>query len=126
MFLYIEDLVSNALIELIENNVSKTISYESALKYGYAVIEELKLKNIEALLVVNRDRTMEFEQEYKETFHFFELDDVHYISLKKNIDTNYLRKHFRTLQSLDTLIAMTSENAKQTLGIKEKTLYKHL
>lgn len=125
MFLYLEDLVPNALIELVENNVSKTISYKSVLEYGCQVIEELRLKNIEALLVVNRDKTAEFEKEYKEIFDFFEINNNVYIGLKKNINTNYLRKYFRTMQSLDTLEAMTSEKAKQTLGIKKKTLSKH-
>ena len=117
MYLTLEDLVPNALIELIENDVSRTVSYPTILQYGDVVIKELEKRNIDAILLIYRDKTMQFEDEYKEIFDFFEIEDIGYVKLKDNINTQYLRKYFRTRQSLDTLIALTSDNSKQILGI---------
>ena len=117
MYLTLEDLVPNALIELIENDVSRSISYLTIIQYGNVVVKELEKRNIDAILLIYRDKTLQFEDEYKEIFDFIEIDNIGYVKLKDNISTQYLRKYFRTRQSLDTLIALTSNNSKQVLGI---------
>ena len=117
MYLTLEDLVPNALIELVENDVGRTVSYPTILEYGNVVVKELEKRNIDAILLIYRDKTLQFENDYKEIFDFFEIDDIGYVKLKDNISTQYLRKYFRTRQSLETLIALTSDNSKQTLGI---------
>lgn len=117
MFLTLEDLAPNALIELVENDISRTISYSTVLQYGLCVVEELKRRNIDGSLLMYRDNIRQFEEEWKEIFDFFEMNDVGYIRLKEGINTNYLRKHFRIQQSPDVLIAMTNKNSKQVLGI---------
>ena len=124
MYLSLEDLVPNALIELVENNVGRVVSYSTILQYGYAVIGELEKRNVNAILLIYRDKTMQFEDDYKDVFDFFEIDDIEYVKLKDNISTQYLRKYFRTRQSVDTLIALTSDDSKQALGIniEEKKL----
>ena len=125
MFLTLEDLVPNALIELMENGSDRAISYSLLLQYGNCVIEELRKKGISTTMVVYRDNVIQFEDEYREIFDFFEMDGIRYIRLKENVDTQYLRKYFRVLQSADSLVAMTSNNAKQVLGIvAEKTYQK--
>ena len=121
MFLTLEDLVPNALIELIENDVSRTVSYPTILQYGEIVVKELEKRNINAILLIYRDKTLQFEDEYKEIFDFIEIDNIGYVKLKDNISTQYLRKYFRTRQSLDTLIALTSNASKQLLGINTET-----
>lgn len=50
MYLTLEDLVPNALIELIENDISRTVSYPNILQYGNAVVKELEKRNINAIL----------------------------------------------------------------------------
>lgn len=117
MYLTLEDLVPNALIELIENDVSRSVSYLTIIQYGNVVIKELEKRNIDAILLIYRDTALQFEDEYKEVFDFFEIDNIQYVKLKDNISTKHLRKYFRTRQSLDTLIALTSDNSKQVLGI---------
>ena len=117
MYLTLEDLVPNALIELIENDVSRTVSYQTILQYGNTVVKDLEKRNIDAILLIYRDKTKQFEDDYKEIFDFFEIDNICYVKVKDNISTTYLRKYFRTRQSLDTLIALTSDNSKQVLGI---------
>ena len=113
----IEDLVSNALIELVENDISRTVSYPTIMKYGETVVKELEERNIKAKLDIYRVKTIQFEYDYKDIFDFYEKEGIGYIKLKENINTNYLRTHFRTNQTLDELIALTSDNSKKVLGI---------
>ena len=117
MYLTLEDLVPNALIELVENDVNRSVSYPTILKYGDVVVKELEKRNINAILLIYRDKTLQFEDDYKEIFNFFEIDNIGYVQLKDNINTQYLRKYFRIRQSLDTLIALTSDISKQAIGI---------
>lgn len=117
MYLTLEDLVPNALIQLVENDVNRSVSYPTILKYGDVVVKELEKRNINAILLIYRDKTLQFEDDYKEIFNFFETDNIRYVQLKDNISTQYLRKYFRIRQSLDTLIALTSDSSKQALGI---------
>ena len=117
MYLTLEDLVPNALIELVENDVNRSVSYPTILKYGDVVVKELEKRNINAILLIYRDKTLQFEDDYKEIFNFFEIDNIGYVQLKDNINTQYLRKYFKIRQSLDTLIALTSDSSKQALGI---------
>lgn len=117
MYLTLEDLVPNALIELVENDVNRSVSYPTILKYGDVVVKELEKRNIDAIILIYRDKTLQFEDDYKEIFNFFQIDNIGYVQLKDNISTQYLRKYFRIRQSLDTLIALTSDSSKQALGI---------
>lgn len=117
MYLTLEDLVPNALIELIENNVSRSVSYPTILQYGSVVVSELKKRNKEGMLHIHRDNTTQFEEDYKEVFDFFEINNVRYVKAKDNISSNYLRKHFRIHQSIDALTALINDNSKQALGI---------
>lgn len=117
MYLTLEDLVPNALIELIENDGSRSISYLTIIQYGNIVVKELEKRNINAILLIYRDKTLQFEDDYKEIFEFYEIDNIGYVKVKNNISSTYLRKHFRTRQSLDSLIALTSDNSKKALGI---------
>lgn len=50
--LELEDLVPNALIEMVENNVGRIISYQKVFQYGNAIAQELKKKNIEASIFI--------------------------------------------------------------------------
>ena len=118
MYLTLEDLVPNALIELVENDISRMISYPTVLEYGNSVMEELGKVGVNAILLIYRDKTIQFEEEHREIFDFFEIDDIGYVKLKEYIDTKYLRKHFRTRQSLEVLIAMNK--SKKVLGIETK------
>ena len=120
MYLTLEDLVPNALIQLVENDVNRSVSYPTILKYGDVVVKELEKRNINAILLIYRDKTLQFEDDYKQIFNFFEIDNIGYVQLKDNISTQYLRKYFRIRQSLDTLIALTSDSSKQALGINTK------
>ena len=65
MYLILEDLVPNALIELVENDISRIVSYPTVLEYGNRITEELGKVGINAILLIHRDKTLQFEKEYK-------------------------------------------------------------
>jgi len=46
-FIGIEDLVANALIELVEKTGNRTVSFSQLNKYGKAVIAKLKKDDLE-------------------------------------------------------------------------------
>ena len=94
MYLSLEDLVPNALIELVENDVNRSVSYPTILKYGAVVVKELEKRNINAILLIYRDKVLQFEDDYKEIFNFFEIDNIGYVQLKDSINTQYLTKYF--------------------------------
>lgn len=51
----IEDLVANALIELVDNNENnREVTYEQLNEYGAIVIETLNTKHEEAVLIISR------------------------------------------------------------------------
>ena len=93
---------------------------ERAKQITEILVKELEKRNINAILLIYRDKTLQFEDDYKQIFNFFEIDNIGYVQLKDNISTQYLRKYFRIRQSLDTLIALTSDSSKQALGINTK------
>ena len=120
--LTLEDLIPNALIELIENNNSRSVSYPAILQYGNVVVDELKKQNIDCILQIHKDTTSQFEDDYKDIFDFFEIANVRYVKTKANINSSYLRKQFRTQQSIDVLVALTSDTSKQALGINQQNI----
>lgn len=119
MFLYLEDIVPNGLIELIESNTANEISYKQAMEYGYQVALELEKRGINTTLVFYKNKTIQFERDYKNIFDFYELDCATIVKLKPNKNVNDLRDNFRGYQTLDNVIAMTSQERRKVLGIKK-------
>ncbi len=119
MFLYLEDIVPNGLIELIESNTANEISYKQAMEYGYQVALELEKRGINTTLVFYKNKTIQFERDYKNIFDFYELDCATIVKLKPNKNVNDLRDNFRGYQTLDNVIAMTSQESRKVLGIKK-------
>lgn len=119
MFLYLEDIVPNGLIELIESNTANEISYKQAMEYGYQVALELEKRGINTTLVFYKNKTIQFERDYKNIFDFYELDRATIVKLKPNKNVNDLRDNFREYQTLDNIIAMTSQESRKVLGIKK-------
>ena len=59
-FISVEDLVANALIELVEKTGNRTVSFSQLNKYGDAIIAKLRARNIDATLIYTRDKTEQF------------------------------------------------------------------
>ena len=117
-YLGIEDLVANALIEIVEKTGKRTVSFSQLNEYGEAVIAKLKTQNTEAALIFNRNATNQFFHDCADIFKIEETTSEIYVTLKNEITTKDLRNRFRINIALSILKAFISEEAFKAL-IKE-------
>lgn len=108
-YIGIEDLVANALIEIVERTGKRTVSFSQLNEYGEAVVERLKIQKIDATLLFNRNLTNRFFYDYTNYFKITETSSDIQVTLKSEITTKDLRNRFRTKLSLDVLKAFVSE-----------------
>lgn len=91
-FIRIEDLVANALIELVEQTGNRTVSFSQLNKYGDAIVAKLKANNMDVTLIYTRDSTEQFFHDCSNIFTINETDSDVQITLNDNISTAFLRK----------------------------------
>lgn len=118
----IEDLVANALIELVDNDENnREVTYSQLNMYGAVVIETLNAKNEEAVLIISKERTNAFLHDYSDFFQVrVNSNNEKCIALIEGKTTDELRKLFRGYLSLDMLMAFICENSLQALGLSGK------
>ena len=110
-FIGIEDLVANALIELVEKTGNRTVSFSQLNIYGDAVIAKLKADDMDVTLIYTRDSTEQFFHDCSNIFTVNETTSDIQISLNDNIPTSLLRKKFRINLALHLLSAFVSPEA---------------
>ncbi len=115
----IEDLVANALIEMVDNDENnREVTYKQLDEYGAVVIDTLNAKNEEAVLIISKERTNAFLHDYSDFFQVrMNAHNEKCIALIEGKTTDELRKLFRGYLSLDMLMAFISEHSLQALGI---------
>lgn len=106
-YIEIEDLVANALIELLERFKKKTISFQTLSRYGDIVVEHLVKENKEVVALYTRDRTDKFFRDYTV---FFDVND-NGITLKDGITVKQLKDKFRYNIAFDVFLAFVCEEA---------------
>ena len=110
-FIYLEDLIANALIEGVERKGKNTVNFSQLEKYGEAIQKELKSRDIESSVCITKEQTKQCMEDYKDIFCFVEkLNDVKVI-LQKDVSTTYLRSKFRVKLAMPLLEAFVSKNA---------------
>lgn len=114
-YIGIEDLVANALIELVEKTGNRTVSFSQLNKYGEAVIAKLKKEDMDVTLIFSRDITAQFFHDCSDIFTINETDTDIQITLNENIPTSYLRKKFRINLALHLLSAFVSPDTVNTI-----------
>lgn len=107
-FIGIEDLVANALIELVEKTGNRTVSFSQLNKYGDAIIAKLKANDMDVTLVYTRDSTEQFFHDCSNIFTINETESDIQITLNDNISTTFLRKKFRINLAFHLLSAFVS------------------
>lgn len=120
VFIRMEDLIANALIELIEHKNCTIVDMEQVVKYGNAVVVYLKEKNIEAVVYSGRDVLHEIRSSCSKIFIFFGFGDGTQktsISIAEDITSQRLRSEFRSLLSIDMFLAFTDKKSLLELGI---------
>ncbi len=109
-FIGIEDLVANALIEIVENTGNRTISFSQLHQYGDAIIARLKAGNTDATLIFTRDKTDQFFHDCSDIFTINEKEHDVFITLNDGVSTTYLRKRFRVRLALSLLEAFVADD----------------
>lgn len=120
MYIYIEiqDLVANALIELLERGKKGEVLFRQLDEYGARVVEVLsKEKETTAVLVVSRESQMAMVEDYSDMFEPFEQDGAKGIRLKDGVDALQIWSRFCASLSLKVLRAFQSQTTKEALGV---------
>lgn len=120
MYRYIdmEDLVANALIELMKHGDSgRKVSLQMISDYGTAIAEFLTNEGQNAILLLTKQSTYEFVYDYAEFFSIEVYDGTEYIELKNGVTMDDLRRHFRKNLTVDFAKALTRRESLTALKI---------
>lgn len=117
IYIGIEDLVANALIELVEKSEKREVLFEQLDNYGAQVIKYLNNKQEQAVLVLSKERTNVFLHDYAEYFELFTNDMAEGIRLKENVDVSELWSKFRGYLSADVMLAFMDRKSVNALGV---------
>jgi len=118
MFIGIESLVANALIELFEKTEKREVDFETLYKYGMRVVRYLEKQGEEAILLLSEKYQLDMVEKYSEYF------DVELYSsekgvfrLKENVKIDDLKNYYRWTMSIKAIKAFMSAEAIKELGI---------
>lgn len=109
MFIGIQELAANALIELFEREGKKEVTVSQLLEYGKVVVEILRSHNTDAVLIMSKERTDAFI--YNCSGYFEMSEDYSTIRLIGDADINELRRRFRRGLTVDMFLALVNEEA---------------
>lgn len=116
-YIGIEDLVANALIEVLKKGDKRFLTYNEIENYGAEVVRILKENGEKAVLILSRDNTEALFRNYSDFFEESEQDGKLGISLKSEKRTEDLIQQFRGYLALDVLLAFMNERSIQALGV---------
>ena len=120
MYIYIEieDLVANALIDLVEKKGKREVLFKDLDEYGARVIDELSSDgHTKAVLVVSRESQMAMLEDYTDMFEPFKSNGALGIRLRDGIEPIQLWKRFCASLSMKVLSAFQSEMTRRALGV---------
>lgn len=112
-YIGIEDLVSNALIEIMSNDAScRKVSLKALSAYGAVVVKLLSTGGNHAILLLTRDSTYGYIKDYSDYYHIDTIDGEEYIVA--DVDMQALRA-IRGNFTVDLAEALTREESLQIL-----------
>jgi len=119
IYIGIEDLAANALIEIIRRDESRRqVSFDILAKYGMQVIRFLQEKNKSAVLILSRERQLSFVRDYSDFFSAdFSEGDGGVIRLREGVCKKDLLVYFRAAMPLDCIDAFVNDEALKELGV---------
>ena len=114
------DLAANAMIETNREGGGRTFFPFSVLEeYGKRVVKHLEKQKIDAELLLSRNWTEVFLDEYDDVFELKEENGKRGVALcSKEVDAKKLIQRFRGYLPLDLLLAYVASDSIQALGIK--------
>lgn len=118
IYIEIEELVANALIELVEKKGKREVLFKDLDEYGARVVEVLSSDGeTKATLVVSRESQIAMLEDYTDMFEPFEAGGAKGIRLKDNILPFQLWVRFCTSLSMKVIAAFQSERTREALGV---------
>lgn len=117
MYIGIEDLAANALIELMEKSSRREALFSEIQQYGANVIKILLENGDKAVLILSKERTNEFLHDYSEYFELFSNEREEGVRLTADVTVDRLWEKFRGYLSVDVMLAFMNERAVAALGI---------
>lgn len=117
IYIGIEDLVANAIIELVERSSRREVLFSEATRYGAEVVQILSEKNKRAVLILSRNSKNEFLHDYSNYFELFSNGEEEGIRLKENVTVQELWGKFRGYLPVDIMLAFMNERSVQKLGV---------
>lgn len=118
IYIGIEDLVANALIELVENSEKREVLFKELDDYGAKVIKFLNARQEEAVLLLSKERTNEFLHDYSDYFELIVRGDAEGIKLREGVTVNQLWDMFRSYLSVDVMLAFMDRATVSALGVE--------
>ena len=119
-FIGIESLAANALIELMDREQTREVSFDTLVRYGLEVVRVFGMRTgEEAVLLLSRQDQLDMMENYSE---YFEVDvsDTYggTFRLKDTASLEDLRKYFRWTMTVWLFEAFMSPEALQKLGVR--------
>ncbi len=118
MYIGIEDLVANAIIELVEKSQRNEVLFSEINRYGATVVQILSENDNKAILILSKERTSAFLNDYSDFFELYTNGTEEGIRLKENISVGQLWEKFRGYLSIDVMMAFTDVRSIAELGVK--------
>ena len=126
VFIGMEEITANALIELMERKREKEVSFDTLVKYGMHVVRVFKQRTgVEAILLLSREYQLSMLEDYSDFFEATFTSDGNGLFRLKNVGEDEdlrtklsdLKSCFRWTMSRQMIDAFLSEEAIQELGI---------
>lgn len=114
-YIGIEDLAANALIESLQKNQRRFLTYKEIEAYGAVVVQLLREQNEKAVLILSRDKTNAFFHDYSDFFEEQQSADGLGIALKEEKNVDDLIEQFRGYLPLDVLMAFVNSRSVKVL-----------
>lgn len=104
----ISDLVGNAFFSYLSKTGKHVLSMKKINNFGHSVINSLKADGVDACLLLSRNRTYSFFNEYSDYFTFLKSDNL--VVLNNSISAQQLADEFSGYLPLPVLIALRAPN----------------
>lgn len=119
MKLYLEDLVTNAIIELYRHKKIKKISAIELQKYTIAVKKYLENLGYKIESNISKEEFLKFKEEHQNTILTFSKDNTIYYLLQDDVTIGELIDRFRNDNSIDNILldALTDQKVLESLEI---------
>lgn len=119
VYIGIEDLAANALIEILNSNNERMVTYSDLEKYGAEVVKLLNKQGEKAILVLSRESTNIMFRNYSDIFEETSTATGLGITLKSNVTVDDLIDKFRGYLAWDVLLAFVNKESLAVLGVEK-------